>query len=61
MILDFEANGNYVAVRPSGTEPKVKIYLFACDPPAADLDATRAAQSGRLKSIGDDFRKYAGV
>lgn len=61
VILDFEANGNYVAVRPSGTEPKVKIYLFACDSPTADLDATRAAQTARLKSIGDDFRKYAGV
>ncbi len=63
VILDLEAEGNYVAVRPSGTEPKVKIYLFAYDPPAAaaDLDATKAAQTDRLKAIGDDFRKYAGV
>ncbi len=62
VILDLEANGNYLAVRPSGTEPKVKIYLFAYDPPtASDLDATKAAQTARLKSIGDDFRKYAGV
>jgi phosphoglucomutase/phosphomannomutase len=62
VIFDLEAEGNYLAVRPSGTEPKVKIYLFAYDPPAvADLDATKAAQTARLKSIGDDFRKYAGV
>jgi phosphoglucomutase/phosphomannomutase len=63
VILDLEAKGNYLAVRPSGTEPKVKIYLFAYDPPtaAADLTATKAAQAERLKAIGDDFRKYAGV
>ena len=35
VILDLEAEGNYLAVRPSGTEPKVKIYLFAYDPPTA--------------------------
>ncbi len=63
VILDLNAQGNYLAVRPSGTEPKVKIYLFAYDPPTAstDLDATKAAQTARLKAIGDDFRKYAGV
>jgi phosphoglucomutase/phosphomannomutase len=63
VILDLEAQGNYLAVRPSGTEPKVKIYLFAYDPPTAatNLDATKAAQAARLKAIGDDFRKYTGV
>jgi phosphomannomutase len=55
--------GNYLAVRPSGTEPKVKIYLFAYDPSSAgdDLDATKAAQAARLKAIGNDFRSFAGV
>jgi len=58
VILDFEAEGNYVAIRPSGTEPKVKVYLFAYDPVAAisDLDATKAAQAARLKAVGDDVR-----
>ena len=28
VILDLAESGNYVAVRPSGTEPKVKFYLF---------------------------------
>src|SRR5204862_5870968 len=27
VVLDFEQTGNFVAVRPSGTEPKVKYYL----------------------------------
>ncbi len=63
VILDLEAEGNYLAVRPSGTEPKVKIYLFAYDPAAAltDLDAVKAAQSARLKAIGADFRAFSGA
>jgi phosphomannomutase len=63
VILDLEAEGNYLAVRPSGTEPKVKIYLFAYDPPAAtiDLRSAKAAQANRLKQIGADFRTYSGT
>jgi phosphoglucomutase/phosphomannomutase len=63
VILDTEAEGNYVAVRPSGTEPKVKFYMFAFDPPAAsvDLAAVKAAQAARMKAFGADLRKFAGV
>jgi phosphoglucomutase/phosphomannomutase len=63
VILDFDAEGNYIAVRPSGTEPKVKIYLFACDAPnaTADVESTRAAQVERLKRIGEDFRAFSGT
>ncbi len=63
VILDFAEKGNYIAIRPSGTEPKVKIYLFSYDPPETivDLDATRAAQIERQKSIGVDFRAYSGA
>lgn len=49
VILHLSAEGNYVAVRPSGTEPKVKFYLFASLPPGVDgdvferLDALEAA------------------
>ena len=63
VMLDLETEGNYLAVRPSGTEPKVKIYLFAYDPPAAtaDLESTKAVQAERLKAIGSDFRAYSGT
>ena len=61
VMFDFEQPGNTIAVRPSGTEPKVKIYLFAYDPPAADIDAVQAAQAARMKAIGDDFKAFAGT
>jgi len=63
VMLDFEAEGNCVAVRPSGTEPKVKFYMFAYDPPASTdrLPSIKAAQAVRIKAIGGDLRKFAGV
>ncbi|MCE5266474.1 MAG: phospho-sugar mutase [Planctomycetaceae bacterium] len=63
VILDLESPGNYLAIRPSGTEPKVKIYLFAYDPPdaAVDLEATKDAQAERLRAIGDDMRAFSGA
>src|SRR5208283_152165 len=63
VILDLEAEGNYVAVRPSGTEPKVKFYMFAYDPPAlsADLAVIKTTQAARMKALGADLRKFAGV
>jgi len=61
VILDLEREGNYTAVRPSGTEPKVKFYLFAYDPPGADLQTTKKVQAERLEAIGADLRAFAGV
>jgi phosphomannomutase len=62
VILDLEG-GNYVATRPSGTEPKVKFYLFAYDTPknSADLDAVKQLQAERMKIMGEDLRKFSGV
>ena len=63
VILDLEAQGNYVAVRPSGTEPKVKFYMFTYDSPEAsrNLIATKAAQTTRLKAMGADLRAFSGT
>jgi len=32
VFFDLATAGNYVACRPSGTEPKIKFYLFAFEP-----------------------------
>jgi len=61
VILELSAMGNYVAVRPSGTEPKVKFYMFTYHPPedGADLAATKNMLAERLTSLEHDLRKYA--
>ncbi|NQU24623.1 MAG: phospho-sugar mutase, partial [Candidatus Nealsonbacteria bacterium] len=63
VILDLDVEGNYVAVRPSGTEPKVKFYMFAYDSPEASTDpaATRAAQAERLEAMEADLKAVAAV
>ncbi len=45
--------GDYLAVRPSGTEPKIKFYLFAYEPPEqiADLERTKAEVADRLQTM----------
>ncbi len=63
VICDLEVEGNYVAVRPSGTEPKVKFYMFAFDPPGtgADLKAIKTAQADRLAAMEADLNAFCGT
>lgn len=63
VILDLAAEGNYVAVRPSGTEPKVKFYMFAYEPAEqiAHLEETRGMLAQRLKDMYADLAKFAKV
>lgn len=53
VILHLSAEGNYVAVRPSGTEPKVKFYMFASTQPGenGDVYARLDAIEGGLKAL----------
>jgi phosphoglucomutase/phosphomannomutase len=63
VILDLSSEGNYVACRPSGTEPKIKFYLFTYTPPEqlANLDAAKHQLEERLSRMEADLRKFAGV
>jgi len=63
VMLDFQADGNYVAVRPSGTEPKIKFYLFTCHPPedGSDRDAVQTMLQNRLTALAHDLNAFAGA
>ncbi len=51
--LIFTGEGLRVAVRPSGTEPKVKGYLEISRPPAADVPASRTIAESELARVRD--------
>jgi phosphomannomutase len=61
VMLDLEREGNYLAVRPSGTEPKVKFYLFAYEPAEqiGDLAETKADVSRRLNALQAELAALA--
>ncbi len=61
VMLDLAAEGNYVAVRPSGTEPQIKLYMFAYEPPVgiADIDQTRTELGQRLQHVEADLLAFA--
>jgi phosphoglucomutase/phosphomannomutase len=63
VILDLARDGNYVACRPSGTEPKIKFYMFTFTPPEqiADLARSQAELQRRLAQMEADLRNFAGV
>lgn len=63
ILFDLAEPGCRFAVRPSGTEPKMKIYLFArtdtrgATDPAA-LDAVKKRTAARLDAMTADIEKY---
>ncbi len=63
VMLDLATDGNYIACRPSGTEPKIKFYMFAFTPAEQlhDLAATKGQMEGRLDAMEADLRNFAGV
>ncbi|MEM7316186.1 MAG: hypothetical protein AAF497_23875 [Planctomycetota bacterium] len=56
LIMRTELPGNYLAVRPSGTEPKIKFYCFTSLPPdeSTDLDSARNVLAQRLDAMTAD-------
>jgi phosphoglucomutase/phosphomannomutase len=63
VILDLDVQGNYVAVRPSGTEPKIKFYMFTCEPPEqiANLDDTKQAMAARIADMQRELGEFAKI
>jgi phosphoglucomutase/phosphomannomutase len=61
IFFDLAEKGNYVAARPSGTEPKVKFYMFTYVPPEqlADLELARQQMEDRLDGFQRDLRAFA--
>ncbi len=61
VIMDLAEEGNYVAVRPSGTEPKIKLYVFTRLSPqqSTDPDAASEMLRQRLEHLERDVRSYA--
>ncbi|MDB6076970.1 MAG: phosphoglucomutase/phosphomannomutase alpha/beta/alpha domain [Akkermansiaceae bacterium] len=51
MLFVDLADGRSFAVRPSGTEPKIKFYLFGKAAPTADLPASKAKVAGALDTL----------
>ncbi len=60
VILDLE-DDNYVAVRPSGTEPKVKFYMFSFVPAEqlSLMDAAKEEMEARLDAFEKDLSAFA--
>ncbi len=63
VILDLADEGNYVAVRPSGTEAKIKFYMFTFAPAEqlADLETTKQEMAQRLDQLETDLQAFAGT
>lgn len=51
MLFVDLADGRAFAVRPSGTEPKIKFYLFGKAAPSDDLEASKRQVSASLDSL----------
>jgi phosphoglucomutase/phosphomannomutase len=63
VFFDLATEGNYVACRPSGTEPKIKFYLFTYTPAEqlSNLELAKSELQKRLDRMEADLRKFAGV
>jgi phosphomannomutase len=61
LIFDLAEDGNYVAVRPSGTEPKVKLYMFTYVAPEQlhDMEATKNDMNERLDNLAAGLQAVA--
>lgn len=64
LIFETGEEGNYVAARPSGTEPKIKFYMFTYVPAdsiesAGGLEAVKTKMTARLDAYAGDMEAFA--
>jgi phosphomannomutase len=61
VILDFVEEGNAIAVRPSGTEPKVKFYMFTYVPAEQlhSLEAAKQAMHERMEALQVELKQLS--
>lgn len=61
VMIDLASEGTYVAVRPSGTEPKVKFYMFAYEPAEMlhNLEDTKVELAARLDGLAKDLAEFS--
>lgn len=61
VIIDLAEEGNYVAVRPSGTEPKVKFYMFSRQPVSDGENVEDVVKSldDRLDRLQSELEQFA--
>ena len=61
LIFETAEEGNYVAARPSGTEPKIKFYMFTYVPAdqLKDLDSAKSQMNERLAAYAADMNAFA--
>ena len=61
VIFDFDSDGNQIAIRPSGTEPKIKFYMFYFQAVGPEQSLPIARENGRefFKRAESDLRKLA--
>lgn len=63
VFLDLATPGNYIGCRPSGTEPKIKFYMFGYIPAEqlSNLESAKSQLDEWLARMEADLRRFAGV
>ena len=61
IFFETEIEGNYVAARPSGTEPKIKFYMFTtvAAEQSNDVEKCRGEMLQRLDAFAADMEAFA--
>ena len=61
MLITELEDGRRFAVRPSGTEPKIKYYLFGKASPQKDVQASKQNVNAQLGSLWEALEADANV